>query len=167
MQNSLSKKYFNSFYNFTSKYAKLQSTIETYASTNIDVTWSNGSLKILSTNSYNTSTMSPCVDQQFFVGGQYNVSIPSCNTVKSIILSSKDISTVAILSQGAFGGQVAIYDIFQNSTFMLKQNILTDYAEDIIHFNTSDGNFIAIANSYDSSVSALEISYTVPIIVLK
>ncbi|XP_012553483.3 uncharacterized protein LOC101236068 [Hydra vulgaris] len=163
----LQTSYFNRFYTLTSKNAKLENTFGMYPSTNFDISISNGSFTMLSTSSYNTSTMSPCVGQQFFVNESITISIPSCNAVKSIILSSNTIYTVAILSESLYGGSLAIYDIFEDSSFILRQNISTDYAEDVIQFTTSEGDFIAIANSYDSSSSAIEMSYTVPVTVLK
>ena len=91
--------------------------------------------------------------------------IPACNAVKSIILYNDDVkATLAVLDTDVIGyRQLRIIDVYSNDTKVLRQVIATYYAYDVIHVVDGGADYVIVGNSYDSSTSALSISYTVPV----
>ena len=147
-------------------------SVITHGATKVDV-FSKNHVFSLFTNTFDQSIQSSCVGQTLYkLDSNEQVkfaSVPGCNVIKSIVLSELDgIVTLAVLGSTVDGNrQVEIYDVFMNSTYSQKQVIATFFAYDVATISTKDGTFLVIANTYDTSTSALEVSYTVPVTVLR
>ena len=95
----------------------------------------------------------------------------SCNTIKSRVLSRRsDKFTVGMLGSDPSGyRQLTIAELngTTGSNPVVKQVISTHVASDFIQFTADGYQFIAIANTYDSSEEAMSISMTVPVAVYR
>ena len=144
----------------------------TYDAIGLDVNIPVGEFLTLFTNTFLIATN--CVQQtlhSLLVNSSYVPmgSFRSCNAIKSIILfRGNAITTIAVLGSNYLGYRnLEIVDLYNNGSTSIKQVIATNYASDVIQLSNGGRRFIVIANTYDSSEEALEISYTVPVSVYR